>query len=105
MMANENKEPLLSVKGLKQYFKVSKSFTVHAVEDVSFEIYPGETYGLVGESGSGKSTIGRSIIRLYDPTEGTIIFNDMDISKKLSKANSQALRTQMQMIFQDPMAS
>ena len=105
MMANENKEPLLSVKGVKQYFKVSKSFTVHAVEDVSFEIYPGETYGLVGESGSGKSTIGRSIIRLYDPTEGTIIFNDMDISKKLSKANSQALRTQMQMIFQDPMAS
>ena len=105
MMANENKEPLLSVKGLKQYFKVSKSFTVHAGEDVSFEIYPGETYGLVGESGSGKSTIGRSIIRLYDPTEGTIIFNDMDISKKLSKANSQALRTQMQMIFQDPMAS
>lgn len=105
MMANENKEPLLSVKGLKQYFKVSKSFTVHAVEDVSFEIYPGETYGLVGESGSGKSTIGRSIIRLYDPTEGTIIFNDMDISKKLSKANSQALRIQMQMIFQDPMAS
>ena len=105
MMANENKEPLLSVKGLKQYFKVSKSCTVHAVEDVSFEIYPGETYGLVGESGSGKSTIGRSIIRLYDPTEGTIIFNDMDISKKLSKANSQALRTQMQMIFQDPMAS
>ena len=105
MMANENKEPLLSVKGLKQYFKVSKSFTVHAVEDVSFEIYPGETYGLVGESGSGKSTIGRSIIRLYDPTEGTIIFNDMDISKKLSKANSQAVRTQMQMIFQDPMAS
>ena len=105
MMANENKEPLLSVKGLKQYFKVSKSCTVRAVEDVSFEIYPGETYGLVGESGSGKSTIGRSIIRLYDPTEGTIIFNDMDISKKLSKANSQALRTQMQMIFQDPMAS
>ena len=102
---HQNKEPLLSVKGLKQYFKVSKSFTVHAVEDVSFEIYPGETYGLVGESGSGKSTIGRSIIRLYDPTEGTIIFNDMDISKKLSKANSQALRTQMQMIFQDPMAS
>ena len=105
MQGNEKKETLLSVKGLKQYFKVSKSFTVHAVEDVSFEIYPGETYGLVGESGSGKSTIGRSIIRLYDPTEGTIIFNDMDISKKLSKANSQALRTQMQMIFQDPMAS
>lgn len=105
MMANDNKKPLLSVKGLKQYFKVNKSFNVHAVENVSFDIYPGETYGLVGESGSGKSTIGRSIIRLYDPTAGTIIFNDMDISKKMSKANSQALRTQMQMIFQDPMAS
>lgn len=105
MMANDNKKPLLSVKGLKQYFKVNKSFNVHAVENVSFDIYPGETYGLVGESGSGKSTIGRSIIRLYDPTAGTIIFNDMEISKKMSKANSQALRTQMQMIFQDPMAS
>lgn len=105
MMANDNKKPLLSVKGLKQYFKVNKSFNVHAVENVSFDIYPGETYGLVGESGSGKSTIGRSIIRLYDPTAGTIIFNDMDISKKMRKANSQALRTQMQMIFQDPMAS
>ncbi len=105
MMANETKTPLLSVKGLKQYFKVSSNYTVHAVEGVSFDIYPGETYGLVGESGSGKSTIGRSIIRLYDPTEGTIIFNGMDISRKMSKADSQALRTQMQMIFQDPMAS
>ena len=76
-----------------------------AVQGVSLTIHDGEIVGLVGESGSGKSTIGRSIIRLYDPTEGTIIFNDMDISKKLSKANSQALRTQMQMIFQDPMAS
>lgn len=82
MMVNETKTPLLSVKGLKQYFKVSSSYTVHAVEGVSFDIYPGETYGLVGESGSGKSTIGRSIIRLYDPTDGTILFNGMDISKK-----------------------
>ncbi len=105
MTANYNDKPLLKVNGLKQYFKVSSTYTVHAVEDVSFEIYPGETYGLVGESGSGKSTIGRSVIRLYNPTDGQIIFNDMDISGKLSKADSQSLRTQMQMIFQDPMAS
>ena len=105
MAVNYNAKPLLTVDGLKQYFKVSSSFTVHAVENVSFEIYPGETYGLVGESGSGKSTIGRSIIRLYDPTAGKIVFNDVDISGKLGRSTSQMLRTQMQMIFQDPMAS
>ena len=105
MAVNYNAEPILTVDGLKQYFKVSSSFTVHAVEDVSFKIYPGETYGLVGESGSGKSTIGRSIIRLYDPTAGTIKFNGMDISGKMNKENNKVLRTQMQMIFQDPMAS
>ena len=58
-----NKKPLLEVKGLKQYFPVSRKFTVKAVEDVSFYINPGETYGLVGESGSGKTTIGRALIR------------------------------------------
>ena len=105
MAVNYNAKPLLTVDGLKQYFKVSSSFTVHAVENVSFEIYPGETYGLVGESGSGKSTIGRSIIRLYDPTAGKIVFNDVDISGKLSRSTSQMLRTQMQMIFQDPSGS
>ena len=105
MMVNETKTPLLSVKGLKQYFKVSSTYTVHAVENVNFEIYPGKTYGLVGESGSGKSTIGRSIIRLYSPTAGSIQFNGVDISGKLSRSDSQMLRTQMQMIFQDPMAS
>ncbi len=104
-MTETGKAPLLKVDGLKQYFRVSASYTVHAVENVSFEIYPGETYGLVGESGSGKSTIGRSIIRLYNPTAGTITFNGMDISKKLNKETNMALRTQMQMIFQDPMAS
>ena len=98
-------EPLLKVKNLRQYFKVSRSFTVKAVNGVSFEIYPGETYGLVGESGSGKTTIGRSIIRLYDPTDGEIIFNRDKISGELSDKTRRRLRKNMQMIFQDPMSS
>lgn len=104
-MERNSEKPVLTVRGLKQYFKVSRNFTVKAVDNVSFQIYAGETYGLVGESGSGKSTIGRSIIRLYEPTDGTIQFNGMDISKKMNRTANQMLRTQMQMIFQDPMAS
>ena len=98
-------EPLLKVEGLKQHFPVSRSYTVKAVNGVSFEIYPGETYGLVGESGSGKTTIGRSIIRLYNPTEGTITFSGREISGRMDNATRAMLRTDMQMIFQDPMAS
>ena len=98
-------EPLLKVEGLKQHFPVSRSYTVKAVNGVSFEIYPGETYGLVGESGSGKTTIGRSIIRLYNPTEGRITFNGREISGKMDNATRAMMRTDMQMIFQDPMAS
>ena len=98
-------EPLLKVENLKQHFPVSRQFTVKAVNGVSFEVYPGETYGLVGESGSGKTTIGRSIIRLYDPTAGKITFDGQDISGRLTHAQNNTLRTQMQMIFQDPMAS
>ena len=98
------KQPLLQVKDLKQYFKVNSGYTVRAVDGVSFDIYPGETYGLVGESGSGKSTIGRSIIRLYEPTAGQILFDGKDISGKLDRHATEVLRTQMQMIFQDPMA-
>lgn len=100
----ENKTPLLKVENLKQYFKVSSSYTVKAVDNVSFEIFPGETYGLVGESGSGKSTIGRSVIRLYQPTAGRIIFDGRDISNRMNKDAWETLRTNMQMIFQDPMA-
>ena len=98
-------EPLLTVRNLRQHFKISRSFTVKAVNGVSFEIYPGETFGLVGESGSGKTTIGRSIIRLYDPTDGEIIFNGQKISGDLDKSTDKMLRQNMQMIFQDPMSS
>ena len=98
-------EPLLQVKNLFQHFKISRSFTVKAVNGVSFDIYPGETYGLVGESGSGKTTIGRSIIRLYDPTGGEIIFNYSKISGDLDNRTRRMLRKNMQMIFQDPMSS
>ena len=98
-------EPLLKVENLRQHFPVSRQFTVKAVNGVSFEVYPGETYGLVGESGSGKTTIGRSIIRLYDPTDGKITFNSREISGKLSADTRKMLRAEMQMIFQDPMAS
>jgi oligopeptide transport system ATP-binding protein len=97
-------QPILDVKGLKQYFRINRKFTVKAVDDIDFHIMPGETYGLVGESGSGKSTTGRSIIRLYEPTAGQITFCGHDISKKLSKADASFLHTNMQMIFQDPMA-
>lgn len=98
-------EPLLKVENLVQQFPVSRTYTVKAVNGVSFNIYPGETYGLVGESGSGKTTIGRSIIRLYNPTDGRITFNGKVISGALDRDTRSMLRSDMQMIFQDPMAS
>ena len=97
-------EHLLVVDGLKQFFQVSKKFTVKAVDGVSFYIDDGETYGLVGESGSGKSTIGRSIIRLYTPTAGKVTFEGVEISGNMGANETRHLRTRMQMIFQDPMA-
>lgn len=97
-------EPLLQVKDLKQYFKITRKYTTKAVDGISFEIYPNETYGLVGESGSGKSTTGRSIIRLYDPTDGEVIFDGKKISGKLDHETEVYLRKNIQMIFQDPMA-
>ena len=100
-----NGEPLLKVSGLRQYFRINRNYTVKAVDDVSFEVYPGEIYGLVGESGSGKSTIGRSVIRLYNPTAGRIEFEGMDISDRMDKRTEAKLHTKMQMIFQDPVAS
>lgn len=99
------KEILLEVEGLKQYFPIDKKNTVKAVDDVSFVVRKGTTFGLVGESGSGKSTIGRSIIRLYNPTDGTIKLNGKEISGRMTAEKKRFLTTNMQMIFQDPMAS
>ena len=100
-----DRKKLLEVKNLSQHFKLDRKTTVKAVDNVSFHIYEGETFGLVGESGSGKSTTGRSIIRLYDPTSGEIIFDGKNISeKKLKKSDRVHLNKNMQMIFQDPMA-
>ncbi len=101
----ENKVKLLEVKNLKQHFAGKGKFVVKAVDDITFDIYKGETFGLVGESGSGKSTTGRSIIRLYEPTAGEVVFNGKNISGKLGTEETKFLRQKMQMIFQDPMAS
>ncbi|KAA4191223.1 ABC transporter ATP-binding protein, partial [Bacteroides ovatus] len=103
-MSNQEREVLLEVKNLKQYFKINRHITVKAIDDISFKIYKGETFGLVGESGSGKSTTGRSIIRLYQPTAGDVIFKGKNLAKKLSKAEKAEVCQKMQMIFQDPMA-
>ena len=101
----ENRQPLLEVKNLSQHFRLSRTHTVKAVNHVSFCIYPGEVYGLVGESGSGKSTVARAISRLYEPTEGEILFHGKCISGHLGREERKLLRTKMQMIFQDPMSS
>lgn len=98
-------DTVLEVSGLKQYFKINSKVTVKAVDDVNFKVKKGTTFGLVGESGSGKSTIGRSIIRLYDPTAGTITLNGKEITGKMTNEKKKYLNRNMQMIFQDPMAS
>ncbi|MFC2694715.1 MAG: ABC transporter ATP-binding protein [Lactobacillus sp.] len=98
------KKKLLQVKHLKQYFKSGRNVT-KAVDDVSFDIYEGETFGLVGESGSGKTTTGRSILQLYKPTSGEVIFNGKDVSKLKSRDEQLKFRRDAQMIFQDPYAS
>ena len=96
-------EPLLEVKNLKKYFKTPKGM-LHAVDDVTFSIERGKTLGVVGESGCGKSTTGRVILRLIEPTSGSIKFDGIDICS-LSNREMRKMRQRMQLIFQDPFAS
>lgn len=104
-MTNTNdKKKLVEVKHLKQYFGTKKN-VVKAIDDISFDIYEGETFGLVGESGSGKSTTGRALLRLYQPTDGEILFEGKDIATLTKGKELLEFRKEAQMIFQDPYAS
>ena len=105
----QKQQAMISVRNLKMYFPVGGSLfekkkTLKAVDDVSFDLYPGETFGLVGESGCGKTTVGRTIVRLYQPTAGQILLDGKDIAP-LSEKEVLPYRSRMQMIFQDPYAS
>ncbi|MBU5425236.1 ATP-binding cassette domain-containing protein [Tissierella pigra] len=104
-MVSKEKEVLLEVKDLKVEFGRRKKNKFVAVDNVNFNIYKGETFGLVGESGSGKTTIGRAIIRLNETSGGEIIFNGRKINGKISKDLDREITKRIQMIFQDPMAS
>ena len=97
-------ELLLEVENLRKYFRISKHQILKAVDDVSFSIQRGKTLGLVGESGCGKTTVGRTLLRIYEPDGGTICFDGQDISR-LSRQQAREMSRKMQMIFQDPYAS
>ena len=99
-----SEKTLLEVEGLKKYFQVGKGQTLKAVDDMSFQIKKGQTLGLVGESGCGKTTVGRTLLRIYEPDAGKILFDGKDISR-VSKKEAKELTRRMQMVFQDPYAS
>ena len=101
---DEKREKILEIKDLCMEFQDGKQ-TVKAVNHVSFDIYKGENFGLVGESGCGKTTLGRTLIRLYDPTSGEILFNGKSISGKLNRADRDYVTRNLAMIFQDPISS
>jgi len=105
------REPLVQVRHLKKYFPITRGVIVQrhvgdikAVDDVTFDIYKGETLGLVGETGCGKTTVGRTMLRLYEPTEGSVVFDGVDLLR-LGGGELRRMRRRMQMIFQDPYAS
>ncbi|MCI6255496.1 MAG: ATP-binding cassette domain-containing protein [Clostridiales bacterium] len=102
-MAINAASPLLQVNHLKKYFKTPRGM-LHAVDDVTFSLEQGKTLGVVGESGCGKSTMGRTILRLLEPTDGEVLFEGADVSR-LNAAEMRSMRTKMQMIFQDPFSS
>lgn len=104
MTNTAEKKKLVEVKHLKQYFG-TKNNLVKAIDDISFDIYEGETFGLVGESGSGKSTTGRALLRLYQPTDGEILFEGKNIATLTKGKELLEFRKEAQMIFQDPYAS
>ena len=109
-MTSAGPAPLMVAQNVSKRFTVGSRFsssglkTVHAVDNVSFEVRPGETLGLVGESGCGKSTLGRCLARLYEPSAGAILFEGEDIAKK-SLGQMRPYRPRLQMVFQDPYAS
>lgn len=103
-MQNPEAKKLVSIKNLTLTFNAGKKNEKNALEDVSFDIYEGETFGLVGESGSGKTTLGRSVLKLYEPASGSIDFDGQDINK-MKKKELAEFRSKAQMIFQDPQAS
>ncbi|MCW6680656.1 ATP-binding cassette domain-containing protein [Aerococcaceae bacterium NML130460] len=98
-------QPMIEVRNLKQYYNAGTAREMRAVDDVSFQIYPGETFGLVGESGSGKSTIGRAIVNLLQPTSGDVIFHGQSAKDRQTTKERLAFNKEVQMIFQDPYAS
>lgn len=98
-------ETLLEVKNLSRFFTLSKGQVLEAVNGVSFNIHKGETFGLVGESGCGKSTLGRTVIGLYPPTKGQVLFDGIDVAGEKTHAQKMELSRRMQMIFQDPYTS
>ena len=100
----ETKQPLVQVKNLCKYFHISRKETLKAVDDLSFDIYKGETVSLVGESGCGKSTTGRCMIKLYDPTSGEVLYDGKDIFK-MSREEHKGFCKKVQMIFQNPYSS
>lgn len=97
-----SKEKILQIKNLKQYFKLDKKNIIKAVDDISFDIYKGEIFGLVGESGSGKSTIGKCIMNIYKPTDGNIVYRDKCITNtRVYKKEKSFINKNIQLIFQD----